>query len=239
MTRGKRTCKILKEIRQQIAEKNEIEYVTSECHFQGECQGTCPKCEAEVRYLENELQRRKQMGKVVAVAGISLGIASTFSACNDIFRKNPMGLEVADTIPKDPYSVVMDWMSLDSEGHVFEPWDDTTVINNDKYIWRYVDIYPEYPGGREALLKFISKHAKYPQEAKENNWQGDVDISFVVEKDGSVTNVEIRSGCGHPILDEEALRVAKLMPKWKPGELKGKTVRVKKRIPVTFKLDNE
>ena len=82
MTRGKQTCKILKEIRQQIADKNEIEYVTSECHFQCECQGTCPKCEEEVRYLENELNRRRQLGKAVAVAGISLGIASTFSACN-------------------------------------------------------------------------------------------------------------------------------------------------------------
>jgi len=82
MTRGKRTCKILKEIRQQIADNNEIEYITSECHFQGECKGTCPKCESEVRYLENELNKRRQLGKVVTVAGISLGIAGSFSACN-------------------------------------------------------------------------------------------------------------------------------------------------------------
>jgi hypothetical protein len=87
MTRGKKTCKILKEIRQQIAEKNDIEYITSECHFQGECQGTCPKCEAELKYLENELQKRRQLGKTAAIAGIatiSLGMAvsmTTFSAC--------------------------------------------------------------------------------------------------------------------------------------------------------------
>ena len=56
--------------------------VTSECHFQGECQGTCPKCEAELKFLEKELHKRRQLGKAVAVAGISLGIASTFSACN-------------------------------------------------------------------------------------------------------------------------------------------------------------
>ena len=86
MTHGKRTCKILKEIRQQIADKNDIEYVTSECHFQGECQGTCPKCEAEVQFLENELSKRRQLGKAVAVAGIatvSLGMAmTTLSSCN-------------------------------------------------------------------------------------------------------------------------------------------------------------
>ena len=87
MTHGKRTCKILKEIRQQIADKNDIEYVTSECHFQGECQGTCPKCEAEVQFLENELSKRRQLGKAVAVAGIatvSLGMAmTTLSSCNE------------------------------------------------------------------------------------------------------------------------------------------------------------
>ena len=82
MSRGKRTCKILKEIRQQIADNNEIEYITSECHFQGECKGTCPKCESEVLYLESELNKRRQLGKVVTVAGISLGIAGAFSAYN-------------------------------------------------------------------------------------------------------------------------------------------------------------
>ena len=70
MTRGKRTCKILKEIRQQIAEKNNIEYITSECHFQGECKGTCPKCESEVRYLENELNKRRQLGKEIGRAHV-------------------------------------------------------------------------------------------------------------------------------------------------------------------------
>ena len=81
MTRGKKTCKILKEIRQQIAERNDIEYITSECHFQGECKGTCPKCEAELQYLENELSKRRQLGKAVAVAGISLGLLGTFPNC--------------------------------------------------------------------------------------------------------------------------------------------------------------
>ena len=93
MTRGKRTCKILKEIRQQIADKNDIEYITSECHFQGECKGTCPKCESEVRYLENELNKRRQLGKVVTVAGISLGIAGAFSACHAPNKDNTINTE--------------------------------------------------------------------------------------------------------------------------------------------------
>ncbi|MDE6683073.1 MAG: energy transducer TonB, partial [Muribaculaceae bacterium] len=74
MARGKQTCKILKEIRSQIAEANEIEFVTSECRFQGDCLGTCPKCEAEVRYLEEQLRRRSSVGKAIVLAGISAGM---------------------------------------------------------------------------------------------------------------------------------------------------------------------
>ena len=74
MARGKQTCKILKEIRKQIAEENDIELVISECTYQGDCLGTCPKCEAEVRYLEHELENRQRMGKAAVVAGLSVGL---------------------------------------------------------------------------------------------------------------------------------------------------------------------
>ena len=73
MARGKQTCKILKEIRRQIAEANDIEFVTSECRYKGDCLGTCPKCEAEVRYLEQQLHKRQLAGKLVNLAGISAG----------------------------------------------------------------------------------------------------------------------------------------------------------------------
>lgn len=71
MARGKQTCKILKEIRRQIAEANGIEFITSECRYKGDCLGTCPKCEAEVRYLEQQLRARSLAGKAIALAGIS------------------------------------------------------------------------------------------------------------------------------------------------------------------------
>ena len=71
MARGKQTCKILKEIRRQIAEANGIEFATSECRYKGDCLGTCPKCEAEVRYLEQQLRARTLTGKAVALAGVS------------------------------------------------------------------------------------------------------------------------------------------------------------------------
>lgn len=74
MMRGKHTCRILKEIRRKIAEVNDIEFVTSECRYQGDCSGTCPKCEAEVRYLERQLRIRQLMGKAVVLAGVSAGV---------------------------------------------------------------------------------------------------------------------------------------------------------------------
>ncbi len=82
MAKGKRTCKILKEIREQIAKENGIEWVTSECTYKGDCQGTCPKCEAEVRYLERELEKRQRMGKAAMVAGLSLGTLFTTASCD-------------------------------------------------------------------------------------------------------------------------------------------------------------
>lgn len=78
---GKSKCKILKDIRRRIAAENDIAYVTSECKFQGNCAGTCPKCEAEVRYLEEELRKRQRAGMQVAVAGIATAMVIASSGC--------------------------------------------------------------------------------------------------------------------------------------------------------------
>ena len=77
MKKGKQTCKILKEIRKQIAAENDIKLVIEECTYQGDCLGTCPKCEDEVRYLERELEKRQRMGKAAVVAGLSVGLIAS------------------------------------------------------------------------------------------------------------------------------------------------------------------
>ena len=87
MARGKQTCKILKEICRQIAEANGIEFATSECRYKGDCLGTCPKCEAEVRYLEQQLRSRQRMGKAIALAGISAGMI-LMSGCSGTSSNN-------------------------------------------------------------------------------------------------------------------------------------------------------
>lgn len=78
---GKKKCKILKEIRKKIAEENDIPYVTSECTHKGECSGTCPRCEQELRELERQLELRSRMGKAVAVSAVAAGIAMNMSGC--------------------------------------------------------------------------------------------------------------------------------------------------------------
>lgn len=78
---GKSKCKILKDIRKKIAEDNDITYITSECRFQGDCAGTCPKCEAELRYLEQELKKRQTAGKAIAVAGIAAALVVGSTGC--------------------------------------------------------------------------------------------------------------------------------------------------------------
>ena len=118
MYRGKRTCKILKEIRAQIAAENDIAFVTSECKHQGDCAGTCPKCEAEVRYLEKELEKRIKLGKAVTVAGLAAAITATSlsaTACA-LFEQTTDGLMVdGDMAPPETIEPAGDIMVTDGE----------------------------------------------------------------------------------------------------------------------------
>ena len=102
-------------------------------------------------------------------------------------------------------------------------------------VFDVVEQMPEFPGGQAALLKWISDNIKYPAIAEENGIQGRVVCTFVVERDGSVTDVQVARSID-PSLDKEAVRVLKKMPKWIPGKQNGSAVRVKYTVPVTFRL---
>jgi len=105
----------------------------------------------------------------------------------------------------------------------------------EQQIFQVVENMPEFPGGRAALMKYLATNIKYPPYAKEAGIQGRVFINFVVEKDGSITAVKVLRGIGGGC-DEEAVRVVKNMPKWKPGMQRGKPVRVSFNLPVKFTL---
>jgi TonB family protein len=112
-----------------------------------------------------------------------------------------------------------------------------TQPDNDS-IYQIVDQMPEYPGGVEAMMKYVAENVKYPEKAKDEEISGRVFISFVIEKDGSVSNVELKRGIGGGC-DDEAVRVVKAMPKWKPGIKDGKPVRVSYMMPINFKLTDD
>jgi TonB family protein len=279
MVKGKSTCKTLKAIRRQIAEANDIKYEPRECHYEGPCLGTCPACEAEVRYLERQLGLRRQLGRAVSVIGVSVGLLSACtSAGTKAVTEKPEALrgdvdyhepearcdsehvmvvgKVAVPEEPDTASFVKEQQSRkaapapkaplvtqeeqeDDEGVVLRSGEvvvepqvapDTTKIFGD-----IAEQMPMFQGGDRKLMEYLENNVQYPPECEETCVQGRVVVTFLVERDGSISNAKVVKSV-HPLLDAEALRVVEGMPKWMPGRQNGVTVAVKYTIPVTFRL---
>ena len=112
------------------------------------------------------------------------------------------------------------------------------IVNKDTdSVYNIVEVMPEFPGGIDKLVDYLSENIKYPEQAKDQGISGRVFINFVIEKDGSVSNAKVMRSIGGGC-DDEALRVVNAMPKWKPGLQKGKPVRVSYMLPINFKLDD-
>lgn len=111
----------------------------------------------------------------------------------------------------------------------------SSASSEDDEIFQVVEEQPEFPGGMSELMKYLQKEIKYPKEAQEQGIQGRVIVQFVVNKDGSITEAKVMKAV-HPLLDAEALRVMGTMPNWKPGKQRGKEVRVRFTLPITFHL---
>ena len=385
MYKGKSTCETLKSIRKQIADANEIPYEPVVCTHKGDCMGTCPACESEMRYIENQLNIRKMAGKAVKIVG--LATVMTLTACNSISTTdsyNPK-LEVGDEmegeivdrrrievedLPEKPFVPVEDTVYAEGEDlfdeivHAECPYDIVDfLINNLNYpitklksdtlveipvvvIFNVEDdgsisnvrvkepVHPdfdkeairvvqkmekwkpamsngrlvrskfhvsillhsmpepsvpqyansptlmgliarddtdstsckkemvsksesddddddmimvgmiadehraEFPGGDRALLDFLKSNLVYPKVAQDSSIQGRVIVKFTVEKDGSITDVEVARSV-YPALDEEAVRVVSMMPKWKPATKKGEPIRCKYILPIFFRLSDE
>lgn len=211
MARGKQTCKILKEIRRQIAEANDIEFITSECQYLGDCLGTCPKCEAEVRYLEQQLERKRRVGKAITLFGLSTGILTIMP---------PTSLN-AETLqcPQMNWSITAD--SLIQE-------------KNTKGEARFYGLekLPEFPGGTEKFIEFLKENLRYSEiDSIANNTY--TDVQFTIDHDGQVINPKITRKI-HPKVEAEILRVMSLIPRWTPGMLANETVQVTYNLMLSF-----
>lgn len=288
MTRGKTICSVLKTIRKQVADANEIKYEPRECHYEGECRGTCPACEAEVRYIERELDLRRQLGKAVAIVGISAGLSALTGCDNkaknvdsvsesesnlskgivkvetlervdgDVEYKSPVDTVIVDKDPatikkrtapfkapapkaeKKESAVTEGEMVMGQTGGVdIDPVPMPNPYINPKsseeVFGDVAEQMPSFPGGDRKLMEYLSENIRYPEECEEICIQGRVIVSFIVEKDGSISNVKVAKSLD-PLLDKEAVRVVSGMPKWIPGRQNGVAVRVRYIIPVTFRL---
>ena len=124
----------------------------------------------------------------------------------------------------------------DVEVVIAPPVEAPVEEEEEEVVFMVVESMPEFPGGQQALFKYLAENVKYPVIAQENGIQGRVICQFVVNKDGSIVDVVAVRSSGEPSLDKEAIRVIQSMPKWKPGKQRGKPVRVKYTVPVNFRL---
>jgi TonB family protein len=235
-----------------------------------------------VRYLERQLDLRRQLGKAVAIVGISAGL-SALTGCGDKAKqvdnlsedqsKLTDGKAAIDTIDridgdveyrspvdcviieKDPATIKKrtapfeapttsqtkkDSATCEVEEHVLRIGEvvvDEVPAPDPKTneVFGVVEQMPAFRGGDAALMKYLAENTHYPEEAKEKGVQGRVVVNFVVEKDGSITDVKVVRSID-PLLDKEAVRVVETMPKWIPGKQSLVPVRVGYVLPVSFKL---
>ena len=238
MKRGKSICNALKAVRQQIADSNDIAYSPTECHHEGECAGTCPKCEQEMRFLEQQLDIRRAMGKAVSVVGISVGLAALTSckAHKTNIDNEPLGGDVV--IEERTEGMVPMYRGpkedLDSLNEC--PLQPVATVNDSitgkEDIFGYIDEeMPTFQGGQPALLRYMEENTVIPPSVKK---RCRVVVSFQVERNGEITDAKIIKSSGDKTADAEALRVVSAMPKWSPGRRNGQTVQVKYVMPVTF-----
>lgn len=217
--------------------------------------------------LEGKKQISLLMGYVIALAVLFVAFewgtrdlqVATDDGVSDIIAEEEIEITMPEELPPPPpppapvvvdiLNVVEDDVVVDTEIVSTEDASDAAQVEtytppvveeeeeDPNQIFKVVEKQAEFPGGEAAMYAFIQKTLKYPVVAAENGLKGRVTCEFTINKDGSIEDVKILKGVD-PSLDKEAIRVISAMPKWKPGEQRGKAVRVSFTLPITFKLQN-
>lgn len=145
---GKNRCRILKQIRQKIADENDIPYVTRECTFRGECRGTCPKCEAELKYLEQQLEKRRRLGKSVAVTAVAAGMTASLTACAPVTAVVESLLIKSQPQPAPRIEVLEGEIELSGDVPcvIDDTGDVSDIVGNMTYMDEYGQIQSGEPG---------------------------------------------------------------------------------------------
>ena len=211
MKHGKYICNTLKAIRLDIARANGIEYTPKGCNHEGDCAGTCSACESEMRFLEREIARKRSLGKAALMTGVSLALSS---------------LSTMDASAPSSEAMIP---SYSSQSQVCDTTQRAEVFG------MIHETMPYFRGGEQALMEYLQSHINYPPEAVKDSIQGRVVVQLLIERNGEVSDVKVVRSV-HELLDNEAVRVCKSLPKFYPGRRGGKTIAVWYTLPVTFKL---
>ena len=223
MKQGRHICNTLKAIRRQIAEANDIKYEPRECHHEGDCAGTCPACEAEVRYLEGEIGKRRQLGRAVSLVGISAGLAA-LQGCS-LFKVVQPPLAGIPVMPPEQQAELQAQQLLTATDTITTD-SIRPLKTREKVLEGVVEEAPHFRGGDQALQEYLKSNLQYPDECV-------VIVTFMIEKDGSISEAKVIKSLSEAC-DKEALRLVNAMPKWNPGKQLGKAQRTKYTLPITF-----
>lgn len=194
----------------------------------------------EPKVERKQLVKQEEVQKVVEKVKSSVKFTAPVIKKDDEVRPEDE-LKSQEDIMKSSAAVgAFDVIGNDESGEVLKAkeviaQEPVKPKEEDNKVFDVVEQMPSYPGGMSALMEFLSKSIKYPVIAEENGIQGRVICTFVVERDGSITDVKVAKSVD-PSLDKEAMRVIKAMPHWIPGKQNGSAVRVKYTLPVTFRL---
>ena len=211
MKHGKFICNQLKQVRLDIARANGIKYVPRECHHKGDCEGTCPACESEMRYLEREIACKRSLGKAAIIAGVSLGLTSLTATSCDYVRETVK--EISHHGHDRP---------LEGEVVAMNPEIDSLVaaaytMHSDK---RFLDedygMGPKavFPGGEGALLKFIKQNFVCPEDVDPSTF---TIVEVYIDSEG-VPQEPYMPYVTDTAFCAEAMRVANLLPKFEPAQ---------------------
>ena len=174
-----------------------------------------------------------------AVAAVLMAIMMTInllSRNNATPPENPELTIVQQQSDKPDTDNTVQWITIDIDGDLGETNAQLSESPGEEDVYLVVEESPEFPGGTNALMGYLRDNMVIPDSCLENNIQGRVLVTFIVEKNGSITKPEVIKSVNH-LLDAEALRLVSAMPKWKPGKQNGETQRVKFAIAVNFRKD--
>ena len=174
-----------------------------------------------------EKSKKWRCAKALYILPVAAIAALSFST---VENANAVETELASKVNE----IAMNGASVSGEISAGTPVIPETAVAADTVVYQVCEQQPEFPGGGSAMVKFLAENIKYPADAMEAGKGGKVFVQFVVRRDGSVNDVVIMKSSGTPSLDNEALRVVKSMPKWKPGMQRGEAVNVRFMIPVAF-----